>query len=157
MRRCWKCEDIFEYLPPVKIPRKGYSLKCPRCGVVEVWGEGWMITRPHPDHVFNEVVGKELSRLIPKAEKRWGWVREQIVVCWDRGLRTFYGKAYPRMGCIRLGIKTIPRHEDVVPVIRHEFAHIVTRGVFGYEVPPHGREWRRIAKSLGCREGHISR
>ena len=36
---------------------------------------------------------------------------------------------------------------DTIP---HEVAHIVTRVLHGEKVASHGKEWTRIAKSLGC-------
>lgn len=149
LRICWRCGKAIECNFPVKFPRKGHKVKCPDCGVIEIWGDGWLINRPHPDPAYNEVVGKELSRLIPKAERRWGWQRRRIIVWWVNGLRVVYGKAYAWSGRIELGIKTIPRAEDVVPIIRHELAHLITVDVFGFDVRGHGKEWKKVARSLG--------
>jgi DNA-directed RNA polymerase subunit RPC12/RpoP len=153
LRACWKCGKTFECQFPVKLPRKGHKVKCPDCRVIEVWGEGWVITRPHPDPAYNEAVGRELSRLIPRAERRWRWERGQIVVCWVEKLRKYYACAYPNRvgsgGSIVIGIGEIPSPEYVAPIIRHELAHIVTRNVFGFNVRCHGKEWKKVTRSLG--------
>lgn len=63
------------------------------------------------------------------------------------------GQALPESWVIRLHTGLLKQHGDsfIDETVPHEWAHLLAFAIHGGRIRPHGSEWRKIMRLLGCK------
>lgn len=95
---------------------------------------------------MNLLVAEKLAKSLIKKNGLEDWTFE-------------FDNAKQRFGCCKLHkriislsreLVTLNNESQVKDTILHEIAHGVANENYGYRIEPHGKEWKFIAKNLGC-------
>lgn len=63
------------------------------------------------------------------------------------------GQALPQSWVIRLHAGLLKQHGDsfIDETVPHEWAHLLAYAVYGPRIRPHGSQWKKIMRLLGCK------
>ena len=110
----------------------------------------------------NEYIQDLVNQLITKLPTQLQVHLEDVQVTWvdgsyvkdnpliDNSTKNAYAFVYSLTKQIFVRVECLQDEDFLIKeILAHELAHIVTRAVYG-NVPSHGKEFRRIAKFMGC-------
>ena len=94
-----------------------------------------------------------LDRLSKKVEELYGTVVPEFDITYTKrtGLGTVHTNRLTKHIRMNLNAGLLEEFGDayIEEVVIHEFAHVITKGLYKYRVKPHGYEYQKICRDLG--------